>query len=122
VFTGVDIHPAAQIGARFIVGHGVGIVIGEDVRVGDDCIIQQCVTLGQLTLDAGDKGGRFQPTLGNRVHVGANAVLLGPITIGDDAKIGAGAVVLCDVPAGCTAVGNPARVLPPKGEHADASR
>jgi serine O-acetyltransferase len=109
IVTAADIHPAAEIGRHVHFGHGVGVVIGHQAVIGAGCSIAQNVTIGI-------RNGDGMPHLGARVHVGANAVLLGPVTIGDDAKIGAGAVVLCDVPAGCTAVGNPARVLAPKGE------
>lgn len=122
VLTGADIHPAARIGRPFSLGHTVGVVIGEDVHIGSGCTLMQGVTLGQLTLDAHLSAGRFQPTLGDGVLVGANAVLLGPIAIGDGAVIGAGAVVLCDVPARHRAVGNPARLLPPKGDAPPAER
>lgn len=115
VLSGAEISPRAEIGRGFRIAHGFGVVIGEDAHIGDDCAIMQGVTLGM-------RGPTMRvPTLGNRVFVGVGAILLGPITIGDDAKIGAGAVVLCDVPAGCTAVGNPARVLRPKGEREAAA-
>jgi serine O-acetyltransferase len=117
VLTGIDIHPAAAIGRNVRIGHGVGLVIGATAEVGDGCELLQGVTLGRrrgvILAD-----GRRHPKLGRRVEVGANAVLLGPITVGDDAKIGAGAIVLQDVPSGWTAVGNPARLLPPKAERA----
>lgn len=109
--SGAEIHPQAKIGRGFALPHSVGVVIGGGVEIGDGCIIDQCVSIGLRRFN--EPG---MPSLGNRVFVGANAVLLGPITIGDDAKIGAGAVVLCAVPAGCSAVGNPARVLHPKRE------
>ncbi len=112
VLTGVDIDPAARMGPGLEISHGVGLVVGPDVVTGPSCVLRQCVTLG------GNGRVKGMPHLGARVQVGANAVLLGPITVGDDAWIGAGAVVLCDVPAGCVAVGNPARVLPPKSERA----
>lgn len=112
VITGVEIHPKADIGRRFSVMHGVGVVISSDARIGDDCVVHQGVTIG------GGASREGVPTLGNRVVVGANAVLLGPINIGDDAKIGAGAVVLQTVPPRYSAVGNPARILPPKSERA----
>lgn len=113
VLSGVEIDPGVVIGPRCIIAHGVGCVIGHGVVIGADCTLHQCVTLGKRRVP--DPG---MPTLGDRVWVGANAVLMGGITIGDGAVIGAGAVVLCDVPAGCTAVGNPARVLAPKDHHA----
>jgi len=110
IVTGIEIHPQARIGRGLAIMHGVGIVISADAVIGEECCIHQGVTVG----GGGSTPG--VPTLGSRVYIGANAVLLGPITIGNDAKVGAGAVVLCDVPAGYTAVGNPARVLPPKAK------
>ncbi len=107
--SGAEIHPRARIGKGLALPHSFGVVIGWVVEIGDGCIIDQCVTLGLRRLD--EPG---QPRIGNRVFIGANAVLLGPITVGDGATVGAGAVVLEDVPAGRTAVGNPARLLPPK--------
>lgn len=107
VLSAAELDPAARIGRPFNLSHGTGVVIGPNVAIGDGCIVSQGVTLGS-------RHDMRMPELGNRVDIGANAVLLGPITVGDDAKIGAGAVVLCDVPAGWTAVGNPARLLPPK--------
>lgn len=95
------------------------MVIAADAEIGNNCIILHGVTLGVRSGPGPD--GRYAPKLRHRVFVGANAVLLGPITIGDDAKIGAGAVVLQDVPAGWTAVGNPARLLPPQAEREPAA-
>lgn len=114
ILTGVDIHPAAQLGPGLQVMHGVGLVVGPQVVTGPGCVLRQGVTLGS--------NGRVRgmPHLGARVQVGANAVLLGPITVGDDVWIGAGAVVLRDVPAGCVAVGNPAHVRMPTARGADA--
>lgn len=114
VFSNIEIHPMATIGPRFAIGHGSGTVIGGFSVIGADCLIRQGVTLGERGGLADETGTRYHPKLCDRVDVGAGALLLGPITIGDDAKIGAGAVVFCDVPAGWTAVGNPARLLPPK--------
>lgn len=117
---GIDIHPAAELGDNFTILHGVGVVIGGDVHAGPDCIVMQGVTLGSrgaqnlgpsAVQTKSQDNGPSHPRLGRGVFVGANAVLLGPIVVGDNAKIGAGAVVLHDVPAGCTAVGNPARIL-----------
>jgi len=104
--TGVEIHPAAQIGRRLFIDHGMGVVIGETAIVGDDALIFHGVTLG----GAKQVDGRRHPIVGDRVLIGAGAKLLGAITIGDDARIGANAVVLRDVPAGATAVGVPAKV------------
>lgn len=114
VLTGVDIHPAAAIGRRVFIDHAVGVVIGETALVGDDVTLFHGVTLGGL----GRTPGRRHPVVGERVLIGAGATLLGPITVGDDARIGANSVVLADVPAGATAVGSPARVVrtsPPGG-------
>ena len=109
VLTGADIHPAACIGRGFVLSHGSGTVIGGGVVMGECCVVHQGVTMG-LRHRAGERG---QPRLGSRVLVGANAVLLGGVTVGDEARIGAAAVVLTDVPPGWTAVGNPARLVPP---------
>ncbi len=105
--TGIEIHPAARIGRRFFVDHGTGVVIGGTAEIGDDVTLYQGVTLGGRTL-AGEKR---HPTLGNRVVVGAGAKILGPFTVGDDARIGSNAVVLEAVPAGATVVGVPGRVV-----------
>ena len=104
---GVEIHPAAQIGRRFMIDHGMGIVIGETSIIGDDCLIYQGVTLGMT----GKHGGKRHPTLGNNVLIGAGTKVLGPVYIGDNARIGAGSVVLKNLPANCTAVGVPAEVV-----------
>lgn len=106
---GVEIHPAAAIGRRFVIDHGMGVVIGATSVIGDDCMVYQGVTLGMT----GHHGGKRHPSLGNGVMVGARAVLLGDIFVGDGAKVGAGAVVVGDVPAGATVVGVPARVVTP---------
>ena len=89
---GVEIHPAATIGRRLVIDHGMGIVIGGTAIIGDDCLLYQGVTLGMT----GKHGGKRHPTLGDRVMVGANAVVLGNIRLGDDVKVGAGAVVVRD--------------------------
>lgn len=107
-FTGIEIHPAAKIGKRVFIDHGMGVVIGETAEIGDNCTIYQGVTLGGTTLFRGTKR---HPTLGKNVIVGANAMVLGGFTVGDGAKIGSAAVVVKEVPAGATAVGNPARIL-----------
>ena len=104
---GADIHPAAQIGRRFTVDHGIGVVIGGTAIIGDDCLMYQGATLGMT----GKHGGKRHPTLGNGVMVGAGSILLGTITVGDGAYVGAGSVVVDDVPANTTVVGNPARVV-----------
>lgn len=105
--TTIDIHPAATIGRRVFIDHGVGVVIGETAVVGDDVLIYQQVTLGGVSLTKGKR----HPTVGNNVVIGAGSKVLGNITIGDNAKIGANSVVVKDVPANSTAVGIPARVL-----------
>jgi serine O-acetyltransferase len=110
--TGIEIHPAATIGRRLFIDHGTGVVIGETAVIGDDCTIYQGVTLG----GTGKDKGKRHPTLGNRVMVGAGAKVLGPITISDNVRIAAGAVVLQDIPPDSTAVGVPARVVRRKGE------
>ena len=104
---GVEIAPAATIGRRFMIDHGMGIVIGETAVIGDDCLLYQGVTLGMT----GKHGGKRHPTLGNNVLIGAGTKVLGPVYIGDNARIGAGSVVLCNLPANCTAVGVPAEVV-----------
>jgi len=105
--TGIEIHPGAVIGRRLVIDHGTGIVIGETTEIGDDVLLYQGVTLGGTGKDVGKR----HPTLGNNVMVGSGARVLGPITINDNARIAAGAVVLQDVPANATAVGVPARIV-----------
>jgi serine O-acetyltransferase len=113
--TGIEIHPGATIGRRVFIDHWMGVVIGETAEVGDDCTIYQGVTLGGTSLT---RGAKRHPTLGRGVIVGAGAKVLGGFAIGAEAKIGSNAVVVKPVPAGGTAVGNPARVVMP----ADAKR
>jgi serine O-acetyltransferase len=108
--TGIEIHPGATIGRRVFIDHGMGVVIGETAEIGDDCTIYQGVTLGGTSLT---RGAKRHPTLERGVIVGAGAKVLGGFTIGADAKIGSNAVVVKPVPAGGTAVGNPARVIMP---------
>ncbi len=105
-WTGIEIHPGATIGRRLVIDHGMGIVIGETAEIGDDCLLYQCVTLG----GTGKDKGKRHPTLGDNVMVGSGAKVLGPFTVGDNARIAANAVVLSEVPANSTAVGVPARV------------
>jgi serine O-acetyltransferase len=107
LFTGIEIHPGARIGRRVFIDHGMGIVIGETAEVGDDCTLYHGVTLGGTQWDKVKR----HPTLGKGVVVGAGAKILGPIFIGDGAKIGSNAVVVRGVPANATAVGIPARIL-----------
>ncbi len=111
-WTGIEIHPGASIGRRLVIDHGAGIVIGETAEIGDDCLIYQQVTLGGTGKDVGKR----HPTLGSNVMVGAGAKILGPITICDNTRIAAGAVVLQNVPAGATAVGVPAQIVRLGGE------
>jgi serine O-acetyltransferase len=105
--TGIEIHPGARIGRRVFIDHGMGVVIGETAEVGDDSTLYHGVTLGGTSWQKGKR----HPTLGSGVIVGAGAKVLGPINIGDGAKIGSNAVVVKDVPEGATAVGIPARIL-----------
>ena len=105
--TGIEIHPGARIGRRVFIDHGMGVVIGETAEVGDDCTLYHQVTLGGTSWNEGKR----HPTLGKGVVVGAGAKILGPLLIGDGARIGSNAVVVKDVPANATAVGIPARVL-----------
>jgi serine O-acetyltransferase len=107
LFTGIEIHPGATIGRRFFIDHGMGVVIGETVEIGNDVLLYQGVTLGGT---GGDKGKRH-PTLGNNVVVGAGAKVLGNIMIGDFAKIGAGSVVVHPVPEHSTVIGIPGRIV-----------
>jgi len=102
-FTGVEIHPAAKIGHEFFIDHGSGVVIGETTEIGERVTLYQGVTLG----GTGFQRGKRHPTLGDNVTVGSGAKLLGPIAVGDGAKIGANTVVIEDVPPGATVVGNP---------------
>ena len=106
--TGIEIHPGAKIGRRVFIYHGMGTVIGETAEVGDDCTIYQGVTLGGTSLYRGTKR---HPTLGRGVVIGAGAKVLGGFEVGDGAKVGSNAVVVKPVPAGATAVGNPARII-----------
>ena len=105
--TTIDIHPAATIGCRVFIDHGVGVVIGETAIIGDDVVIYQQVTLGGVSTSHGKR----HPTLKNNVVVGAGAKVLGNITLGEGSKVGANSVVVKDVPAFATAVGIPARIL-----------
>jgi len=105
--TGIEIHPGATIGRRVFIDHGMGIVVGETAVIGDDCTLYHGVTLGGTSW----KKGKRHPTLGQGVVIGAGAKVLGPIEVGDGAKIGSNAVVVRDVPADATAVGIPARIV-----------
>jgi serine O-acetyltransferase len=118
ILTGIEIHPGATIGRRVFIDHGFGVVIGETAEIGDDCTIYQGVTLGGTRLY---KGAKRHPTLGKGVVVGAGAQVLGGFTVGDGARIGSNAVVVKPVPAGATAVGNPARLIEAKPQAPEAS-
>lgn len=109
--TGIEIHPAVKIGKRFFIDHGTGVVIGETAEIGDDVTIYQGVTLGGTGKDTGKR----HPTIGNNVMIGSGAKVLGPVKIGDNSKIAAGAVVLTDIPPDSTAVGVPAKVVRREG-------
>lgn len=110
IITGIEIHPNAQIGNRFFIDHGEGVVIGETTIIGDDVLIYQQVTLG----GTGNEHGKRHPTIGNNVIIGAGAKILGNITIGDNTRVGAGSVVVEDVPEHCTVVGIPGRIVQQK--------
>lgn len=116
VLTGIEIHPGATIGRRFFVDHGMGVVIGETAEVGDDVTLYQGVTLGGTSLHQGKR----HPTLGDGVIVGSGAQVLGPLTVGKGARVGANAVVLKDVPEGVTVVGIPAQVAISRSKQEDA--
>ncbi len=113
--TGIEIHPAAQIGKRFFIDHGTGVVIGETTVIGDNVTIYQGVTLG----GTGKHTGKRHPTIGNNVMIGSGAKVLGPFKVGDNTNIAAGAVVLNEIPPNCTAVGVPARVVRRDGQRVD---
>jgi serine O-acetyltransferase len=116
--TGIEIHPGATIGRRVFIDHGMGVVIGEMAEVGDECTIYQGVTLGGTSLV---KGAKRHPTLGRGVIIGANACVLGGFTVGDGARVGSNAVVTKPVPAGATAVGNPARIIEREAQTREAA-
>lgn len=114
--TGIEIHPGARIGPGVFIDHGMGVVIGETAEVGRDVTIYQGVTLG----GTGKQGGKRHPTVGDRVIVGTHAQVLGPLIVGDDAKIGAGSIVIHDVPPRSTVVGNPGRPVVVDGQRVTA--
>ncbi|MDR2191388.1 MAG: serine O-acetyltransferase [Endomicrobium sp.] len=105
-FTGIEIHPGAKIGRRLFIDHGMGVVIGETAEIGDDVLIYKGVLLGGTSL----KKEKRHPTIGDNVVIGSNAIILGALIVGDNARIGAASVVTHDVPANATAVGVPARI------------
>lgn len=113
--TGIEIHPGAKIGRRVCIDHGSGVVIGETTEIGDDVMIYQGVTLGGTGKDVGKR----HPTIENGVMIGSGAKVLGPITIGRNAKVAAGAVVVRDVEPNCTVVGVPGEVVRIDGERVD---
>lgn len=113
--TGIEIHPGAQIGRRCFIDHGMAVVIGETTEIGDDCTIYQGVTLGGTGKDVGKR----HPTLGNGVVVASGAKVLGPFKVGDNSKVGAGSVVLHEVPPGCTVVGIPGKIVRRPDQRAD---
>ena len=114
-FTLIEIHPGATIGKNLLIDHGCGVVIGETAEVGDNCTIYQGVTLG----GTGKDHGKRHPTIGNNVMIGAGAKVLGPFKVGDNSKIAANAVVLREIPADCTCVGVPARIVKRNNERVD---
>jgi len=118
--TGIDIHPGATIGQRFFIDHGMGVVIGETATIGDDVTIYHDVTLGGTAPQDSDKGTLRHPQLGNNVIIGAGAQLLGPIKVGDNARIGSNAVVVRDVEPGATMIGVPAHAFNDKASPAKA--
>ena len=109
--TGIEIHPAAQIGKNVFIDHGMGVVIGETAVVGDNCTIYQGVTLG----GTGKDKGKRHPTIGNNVTIGSGAKILGPFTVGDNSKVAANAVVLNEIPPNSTCVGVPAHIVKREG-------
>ncbi len=116
--TGVEIHPGARIGRRFFIDHGMGVVIGETAEIGDDVTLYHGVTLGGTSWNPGKR----HPTLGNNVVVGAGAKILGPLYVGENARVGSNAVVVKDVPAGATVVGIPGRIVAKQGAEVTEQR
>ncbi len=110
--TGIEIHPGAKIGRRFVIDHGMGIVIGETTEIGDDVLLYQGVTLG----GTGKDKGKRHPTIGDNVMIGSGAKVLGPFKVGDNSRIASNAVVLGEIPPNSTAVGVPARIVRVSGE------
>jgi serine O-acetyltransferase len=115
--TGIEIHPAARIGRRVVIDHGMGIVVGETASIGDGCLLYKGVVLGGTSLER----RRRHPQVGNNVVIGTNAVIMGDIHIGDHARIGSGSVVVREVPPEATVVGVPARLIVPKHARFDAA-
>ncbi len=119
--TGIEIHPAAQIGKGFMIDHGMGVVIGETAQIGDNVTLYHDVTLGGRKLyDAkGKKLAKRHPTIGNNVTIGCGAQILGPITIGDNVKIGSNAIVIEDIPANSTVVNQPAYIVKKSSDNSE---
>ncbi len=115
--TGIEIHPAAQIGRRVVIDHGMGVVIGETATVGDGCLLYKGVVLGGTSLDRRTR----HPQVGRDVVIGSNACILGNIRIGDGARVGSGSVVVKEIPPGATVVGVPARIIVPKQARFEAA-
>jgi len=115
--TGIEIHPAARIGRRVVIDHGMGVVIGETASVGDGCLLYKGVVLGGTSLEHRVR----HPQIGEDVVIGSNACILGAISVGDHARIGSGSVVVREVPPGATVVGVPARVIVPRAARFDAA-
>jgi serine O-acetyltransferase len=115
--TGIEIHPAAKIGRRVVIDHGMGVVIGETATVGDGCLLYKGVVLGGTSLERRQR----HPQIGSNVVLGSNACVLGAIRVGDGARIGSGSVVVSDVAPAMTVVGVPARVIVPKSQRFDAA-
>jgi len=114
--TGIEIHPGAQIGRGFFIDHGHGVVIGETVELGDNCVLFHNVTLG----GTGKHKRKRHPTVGNNVFIGTGAIVLGPVNIGDNSRIGANTFIyMCDVPEDSTVVGIPGRIVKLRGENCD---
>ncbi len=116
--TGIEIHPGATLGRRFFIDHGMGVVIGETAEIGDDCTLYHGVTLGGTSWNKGKR----HPTLMNGVVIGAGAKVLGPIVVGENARIGSNAVVVKEVPAGATVVGIPGRIAGPRPDDRSTAR
>jgi serine O-acetyltransferase len=114
--TGIEIHPGAQIGEGFFIDHGMGVVVGETTRIGDNCVLFHNVTLG----GTGKHKGKRHPTIGNNVMIGTGAILLGPITVGNNVRIGANTFILMrDVPDDTTVAGTPGRIVKMNGQGVD---
>lgn len=115
-WSGVEVHPGAEVGQRLFIDHGTAVVIGATAAIGDDCVLFHNVTLG----GTGRHDGRRHPSLGNNVFVGTGAILLGPISVGDNSKVGANSfIIMRDVPSDCTVVGVPARIVKQDGVRVD---